>query len=493
MKKVVVIGAGIAGLSAGIYAQKCGFDVTILESHSIAGGICTAWRRKGYLFEGGMHWLTGSGKNESLHKMWQHIGALNDNVKIHYSDPFIEYNHKGTPIRFYRNVDKTEKHLLSVSPADEKMIRQMSKHIRRVKNLSRPIFDLRGVKVTKRSRTPLPKLFSALFALLYSRKLAKISRNEFMNGFSHEGLRNLLRTYTGDMGGLTFLMITLGSLTRGDSGFPEGGSLPFVERITDTFTSLGGNLRLNTRADRVVVENGKVKGVMVGNEFLPSDAVIVSADTMAIDYLFDVPLQADWLSGMRKKVTPVINTFVSFGIEADLSKYPHVFMLIPEKPIQLADYNYSYLIITNYAADPVYSPAGKTAITINIQGDTYDFWKKAKEENRYIDEKKKLEEQLTAALAKLIPETEGRIEVCDIATPLTYERYCGCWKGSWMTILVPGTNIEDYPPVVNGISGVYFAGQRMSPPGGLPMALMSARTAVQYLCRDTKTLFVSED
>ena len=48
-KKVIVIGAGVAGLSSGIYAQKCGFDVTILESHSIAGGNCTSWKRKGYL------------------------------------------------------------------------------------------------------------------------------------------------------------------------------------------------------------------------------------------------------------------------------------------------------------------------------------------------------------------------------------------------------------------------------------------------------------
>ena len=55
MKKLIVIGGGIAGLSAGIYAQKCGFDTTIFESHSISGGNCTSWKRGGYLFEGGMH------------------------------------------------------------------------------------------------------------------------------------------------------------------------------------------------------------------------------------------------------------------------------------------------------------------------------------------------------------------------------------------------------------------------------------------------------
>ena len=61
MKKrsVVVIGAGIAGLSAAVYLQRSGFDVTIYEQHEIPGGLSTSWSRKGYLFEGGMHWLTG--------------------------------------------------------------------------------------------------------------------------------------------------------------------------------------------------------------------------------------------------------------------------------------------------------------------------------------------------------------------------------------------------------------------------------------------------
>jgi phytoene dehydrogenase-like protein len=119
-KKVIVIGGGIAGLSAGVYALRCGFDVTVLESHSISGGNCTSWRRSGYLFEGGMHWLTGSSKKEPIHKMWRTVGALNDSVQIHCSEPFIEYDYEGTPIRLYRDVDTTEKHFISLSPSDAK-------------------------------------------------------------------------------------------------------------------------------------------------------------------------------------------------------------------------------------------------------------------------------------------------------------------------------------------------------------------------------------
>jgi hypothetical protein len=62
-----------------------------------------------------------------------------------------------------------------------------------------------------------------------------------------------------------------------------------------------------------------------------------------------------------------------------------------------------------------------------------------------------------------------------------------------MTELSSGTNMmKSYPAVIKGLSGLYFAGHRMSPPGGLPVALMTGRTAVQHLCKDTGTVFVSE-
>ena len=54
MKKILIIGGGIAGLSAGIYARRSGFDAAILEMHTIPGGNSTSWKRNGFLFEGGL-------------------------------------------------------------------------------------------------------------------------------------------------------------------------------------------------------------------------------------------------------------------------------------------------------------------------------------------------------------------------------------------------------------------------------------------------------
>ena len=62
-----------------------------------------------------------------------------------------------------------------------------------------------------------------------------------------------------------------------------------------------------------------------------------------------------------------------------------------------------------------------------------------------------------------------------------------------MTEMTPNMKMKAYSAVIKGLSGLYFAGQRMFPPGGLPPVLTSGRIAVQYLCRDTGTVFLSEE
>jgi len=493
-KNVIVIGAGIAGLSAGVYAQKCGFNVTILESHNIPGGICTSWKRKGYLFEGGMHWLAGSSEKQHMNKMWRHIGALNDSVKISYSEPFVEYNHNGTPIRLYRNVDTTERHFLELSPDDAKEIKKFCNNLRKLKIVSRPINDIKGVKVTKKNPRKLSDLFILFPMIRIMTAYSKVSVLQYGQRFKHEGIRQMFSSMPGSEQGIVMLMFTMSALARGDGGFPEGGSIPFVERIANTFTSLGGKILYNTPAEKVIVENNKAVGVMAKGERMSADAVIITSDTMAIDRFFDTLPKASWLDKMRKITEPTSATFISLGINADLSHYPERPLINLKKPIEISGIANESLLLSNYATDPHYSPEGKSVITTQLHGDTYDYWKKLKDESveKYKEEKKRVSDEVIAEISAFMPEADGKIEVCDVATPLTYERYCGNWKGSWMTAITPNTKFKPYPSAIKGLDGVYFAGQRMIPPGGMPPAMISARTAVQYLCRDTNTLFVSE-
>jgi len=92
-------------------------------------------------------------------------------------------------------------------------------------------------------------------------------------------------------------------------------------------------------------------------------------------------------------------------------------------------------------------------------------------------------------LSEKFPQTAEKTVVWDVATPLTYERYLKSFKGSWMTVATKGVKMEYYPSKPENIRNLYFAGQRLRAPGGLPVALDSGRRAVQFLCKDSGTVF----
>lgn len=496
-KKIVIVGAGVCGLSAGIYAQRSGFDVTICEQHSIPGGMCTSWKRKDYLFEGGIHWLTGSGKETGLNRLWRETGALNDNVKLKLQDPFRAVEYGGQIINLYRDIEKTAGHLISVSPEDKKQIRALVKDVKAFSGLQMPITDIKGVKVQNPQRMKPGMIFKMLPAFPLLAKLTKISCEEYADQFRHAGIRQLLRVIPGYSA--VSLIATLSTLNSGDGAYPEGGSLAMTGRMAKTFTDLGGKLLLNTKVQKVNIENRTVTGVTLAQpesgKTIPVDAVIVTQETIAaVQHLFEQPLDEEWLDEMCRDTKPAVCTFVCAGIRAQIPEGT-IPAWIPEKPITLAGTTINEMAFNNYAGYIVsegsfgYAPVGCTALTTALLGDSYDFWKKAKDEGRYEEEKQKLADQIIREICRKFPQADGKIEVLDIATPLTYERYTGAYHGSWMSVTGAGDKMKIYPGTVKNVSGLYFAGHRMNSPGGLPVALVSGRNAAQMVCRQFDVMF----
>jgi len=487
VKKVVVVGAGVSGLTAAVYLQRSGFDVTVCEQNGAAGGMCTGWSRKGYFFEGAVHWMTGSSSRAPMFRMYKDSGALDESVKINLHEPFVSAEWEGQTVSFYRDIEKTAEHFLSVSPVDKKQILRLVKDVKALTVFDKPLTDVRGVKTLERKRPPAIslKMLPAFFTVL---KLYSMTIKKYWEQFSHPGIRWLFSTVPGNHAAINRLYM-LAVISKGVGGYPEGGSPGMIRRMTEKFTSLGGKLLLNTKVKRINIENKKVTGVTLENGVLAADAVIVTRETIsAMDQLFDPPLGEPWLLRLRKETKPTVSTFVGVGIRTVIPQSPVPYWKL-QTPIKYAGKTESALGFYNYSGYKGYAPEGCSVLTSLLMGDTYDFWKKAKEEGRYEEEKKALADQISLALRKKYPQLQGKIDIIDIATPLTYERYTGSYHGSWMTMLYKGDKFKTYPGYCKSAGGLYFAGHRIMPPGGIPMAVDSGRRAAQMVCRQFGAVF----
>ncbi|HNZ25942.1 MAG TPA: FAD-dependent oxidoreductase [Spirochaetota bacterium] len=402
--QLTIIGAGIAGLSAGIYAQKRGFQCAIYEQHYLPGGNCTSWKRKGYTFEGGLHWLTGSKNDTPLYKEWNYLGAISPSTTIHNREAFISCIFDQQIISFYTNPERLRDRLLEIPPVDEKAIRELYKQIRRFSGMVMPIFDAPGVKLKERSSKLY--LWKMLFLALQLSPFGKISAEEYAKRFKHPAIRLMVQEVAGAENKASHMLTLLASACSGDGGYPEGGSIEMAKRMATYFEKLGGKIHYSNTVEKIHLEG-----------------------------------------------------------------------------------NYESLFLNNYASYPDYAPSGCTALTCILFGNSYDYWKKAKDNGSYSEKKKELAEKFAHMLTNHFQLSRDEIEIIDIATPLTFERYCGTYRGSWMTIDEVGKKAAIYPIKSETISNLYFAGQRIMSPGGTPVALLTGRQAVQYLCKDNNMSF----
>lgn len=492
MKKVLIVGAGVSGLSAGIYAARAGFDVTILEQHMTFGGLSTAWSRKGYFFEGGMHWLTGSSPVLPMNKVWkEELGALQDNNPIENRDPLYVVYDGEQKVTLRRYLPDMEKELLAYAPEDAKMIKKMCKDIKAFTNFFMPVFDVPGCKCKNPVKNNPIDFIKMLPAVIRVPRLMNMSYEEYVNKFKNKNLRHMLMSVIGYRYNALSFIYTLGSFASGDCGYPKGGSIQLGKNMVETFQNLGGKIQYRTKVEKVIVENGVAKGVKTKDGDLLADAVIVTQDARAaVENLFDVPITDSWVKYMRGHTVTEQNMFICLGVKADLSNLPVTIVLPLDKPFEYAGCKWNELRINNYAKYKGKAPEGGTALTSLLIGDSYEFWRKAKEDGTYKAKKEELARLFIDAVAKYIPEVKDNLEVTDVATPTTYMRYCSSYEGSWMSVWEKGGKQCNYPQTIKSVKNVFFAGQRIQMPGGLPIAAYTGRRAAQYLCRQFNIEFI---
>ena len=128
-KTIVIIGAGVSGLSAGIYAEQHGFHAILLEKNPSVGGMCTGWYRQGFYIDGCIHWLTGTKEGTILNEMWHNLDAIQDPKDILYLDSWGSFEYQGQRVTLWRDLKRAEKEWKEISPVDSKMIHKFFKMV----------------------------------------------------------------------------------------------------------------------------------------------------------------------------------------------------------------------------------------------------------------------------------------------------------------------------------------------------------------------------
>jgi phytoene dehydrogenase-like protein len=497
-KSIIIIGAGIAGLSAGCYARMNGYRTRIFEMHTLPGGLCTSWRRKGYTFDGCVQWLTGSalgGGLDGFYQIWQELGAVQGRKMVNHAEFFHICDPSGKRLVLYTNADRLEQHLKDLAPEDSKMIEGFANAIRRLVHYGLPI---QKPPELRNSWDKARLLLGTLPYMDIFQEYGSISIRDFAQRFRSPLLRKLfpLMFFEMDDFPVFAILYTLAGLHAHQYGYPVGGSLALARSIEQRYQALGGEISYQAKVDRVIIQDHQAIGVRLedGREFYADD--IVSAadghwtifDLLGGRYINDAIRQ-------NYETLPVYQplVLVSLGINQDLSQEPHAVYYPLTEPLKVGEKTEQWIGIRHYGFDPTLAPVGKSIVSVEFFSD-YAYWKGlARDRAVYEAEKQRIAERIIDELERHYPGIRSQVEVVDVATPLTFTRYTGVWKGCWMGWkMTTGLPRKGKPKTLPGLDHFYMAGQWVEATGGLPNAAKSGRDLVQILCRRDDQPFTAD-
>jgi phytoene dehydrogenase-like protein len=491
---VIIIGAGVAGLAAGCYAQMNGYRSQIFELHDLPGGLCTAWERKDYVFDGCIHYLLGSAPGQPFHAIWQELGAVQGRPMINHDELMQVADRDGRTFHTYCDPDRLEQHIAELSPADARLGQQLADGVRLFTR-----FDMSLLRQKPHSLMgPLDwarlggKMLPFVGALA---RWALVSAEDFGNRFQDPLLRRAFPLVFGwgeipMMGAIS----VLASMHTGNASFPAGGSLDFARALERRYLELGGQIHYKAQVEKILVDTtapgrGRATGVRLYDDSEHMAGVVISAAD-GYKTIFDM-LDGQFVDGKIRKLyngrLPIHSQVqVSLGVDRDLSAEPHWATYLLDQPVTIAGEERHDIGVKHYCFDPSLAPAGKSVVEVMLRSD-YGYWQRIYGRKLYDTEQIQVCDQVIDFLETRYPGIGGDVEVKDVATPLSYERYTGNWLGStsgWlltkdtMRMMISGVG-----QTLPGLANFYHCGQWVEPGGMVPMAAISGRNVVQLLCR----------
>jgi phytoene dehydrogenase-like protein len=283
-----------------------------------------------------------------------------------------------------------------------------------------------------------------------------------------------------------------------------GGLQKVPEAMEQRYRDLGGEIHFRSRVAKILVEadpsgrGDRAVGVRLedGTEHR-ADIVISAADGHTT--IFDM-LEGRYIDDKIRdrydnpELFPPI-FFVSLGVDRTFEKGApsvggDVFLL--DEPVTIAGKEWDRLAVHVYDFDPTVAPEGKTLLRLWLPTD-FDYWQnlRAQDRERYKAEKQQVADQMIAQLDRRYPGLADQVEMCDVATPATFERYTGNWQSSYMGwLFTPKMMMSQIDKTLPGLDNFYMIGQWVGD-SSIPIAATSGRHVTQIICHKDKKPFAT--
>jgi len=441
---VIIVGGGMAGLSAGAHLASKGLKVLLLEQHHKVGGCTTNFTRGDYTFEVALHELAGGG----LFKLMDLCG-VKDKVEL-YQLPEL-----------YRSVWPGETTVDVTMPANwegwDNTLKanwpEESEGVDTLHRLSTEVFaDIMDISGMFRY-TGVKKLLTTLSVPIKHPELVKWSKRtlqELMDYcFTGEDIKAVVSQfwiYYGAPSPEDIALLTLaaneGFLTEG-AWHVKGTSQALSNAYADRIRELGGEVKTGTLVTKVNIENGIATGVTTEyGDVYTSRYVICNTDPyqMVFTLVGEDNLPKSYVEKL-KELKPANSLFVTYlGLNIDLKKLGYtdteIFYNTSKDSVLVYDNmmknNFkegmvAITIYTNYG-DPIYAPPGKSLVCL-LEFSDYDSWPKDQEEYQRLKDEKARE--IIELAANVIPELAdpNNVDVMEVVTPVTLQEFTMNYHG----------------------------------------------------------------
>ncbi len=486
-KSIIIIGAGLAGLSAGIYAELNGYQAHIFEHHTKPGGVVATWKRKGYLIDGGIHFLMGHKPGQAVYDLYTELGITGSNkiIDLHtygvYSDLDSNKN-----VAVTHDLDKLAQDLKDISQDDAGLIDEMIAAAKAMQGADSFAFGMQKPPELMSLWDKAKEMWGMRKSFKYMTGKYNKPVSDYAKNIKDPFVRDLVLGLFMPEVPVWFVLILLAMLANKQLGLLESGSAGLIESLEKRYLELGGRVSYKSTVEKVLVEDGRAVGIrLVDGTEERADEIVSAADGYSTIYDMLDARYLDKKIEERYKNWKLFQPFVmlNFCLDREFTDEPYLRTVKLDKPLDLGmeSVNAFFIRIFNYSDK--FSRPGKTVLQIEYESD-WDLWNELRQDlPAYKAQKDRVAMLMLELLEKLYSGVTDQVDLTDVATPYTTWRYTrnhrGAFEGFMPTPKAIMTRVDKTLP---GLDNFYMAGQWVMPGGGVPPCLFSGRQVIQMIC-----------